>query len=49
MTLWVLFAAVIVLWLLGLLSGFAGPLINLLLVAAVVIVLVQYLRDTRAG
>lgn len=47
--LWALFAAVIVLWLLGLLSGFAGPLVNLLLVAAAVIVLVQYLRDRRPG
>ncbi len=43
---WILFAALIVVWLLGLLSGFAGPMINLLLVAAGVIVLVLYLRDT---
>ena len=33
-------------WLLGLLSGFGGPLINLLLVAAAVIVVIAYLRDT---
>ena len=45
MILWLLFAAVIVVWLLGLLSGFAGPLINLLLVVAAVIAVVQYLRE----
>ena len=46
MILWALLAVVIVAWLLGLLAGF-GPMINLLLVAAAVIVLVAYLRDTR--
>ncbi len=44
---WWLFALVIVAWLLGLLAGFGGSLINLLLVAGAVIVLVQYLRETH--
>ncbi len=43
---WWLFALVIVAWLLGLLAGFGGSLINLLLVVGVVIVLVQYLRES---
>lgn len=44
--LWAVFAALIVLWLLALLSGFAGSLANLLLAAAAVVVLVVYVRDT---
>ena len=45
--LWSLLAVVVVLWLLGLLVGFAGSWINLLLVAAAGIVLAAYLRDMR--
>ena len=45
MTLWVALAVVIVLWLLGLLAQI-GPIVNLLLVVAAVIVVVAYLRDT---
>ena len=44
-TLWVVFAAVIIVWLLGLLAGI-GPIVNLLLVVAAVIVLAQYLGET---
>ena len=49
MTLWAVFAALIVLWLLGLLAGFAGSLINLLLVAAAVVVVVQYARESPSA
>ena len=44
---WFLLAVVVVLWFLGLLAGFAGSWIILLLVVAAGIVLVAYLRDTR--
>lgn len=44
--LWVLLAVILVLWLLGLLMAL-GPLVNLLLVAAAVVVLVEVLREGR--
>ncbi|MFN2484099.1 MAG: DUF5670 family protein [Candidatus Limnocylindria bacterium] len=46
MTLWALLAAILVLWLIGLLLEL-GPLVNLLLVAAAVVVVVQVLNERR--
>ena len=45
--LWVVLAVVLVLWLLGLLAGFGGSFINLLLVVAAVLLVAQYLSETR--
>jgi hypothetical protein len=47
--LWTLIVILVVLWLLGLLASFAGPLIHLLLVIAVVILAVQFLSGRRTA
>ena len=46
MSLWTLLAAILVLWLIGLLLEL-GPLVNLLLVAAAVVVVIEVLRERR--
>ena len=46
--LWTIFAILLVLWLLGLMSGYAfGGLVHLLLVIAVVVLVYQFLSGRR--
>ena len=46
--LWTIFAILLVLWLLGLMSGYAfGGLVHLLLVIAVVVLVFQFLSGRR--
>jgi hypothetical protein len=47
--LWTIAAILIVLWLLGLVSGYSlGGLIHLLLVIAIIVIVVQFLQGRRA-
>jgi K+-transporting ATPase A subunit len=45
--LWTILAVLVVLWLLGLLAGIGGGLINLLLVVAVIVFIAQFLTGRR--
>jgi hypothetical protein len=46
--LWTLFVILVILWLLGLVSGYTmGGVIHLLLVIAVVVVLVRFIQGRR--
>ena len=48
--LWTIFVILLVLWLLGLVSGYAfGGLIHILLVIAVIVLIVQLLQGRRVG
>jgi len=48
--LWTIFVILLVLWLLGLVSGYAfGGLIHILLVIAVIVLVVQLLQGRRVG
>lgn len=46
--LWTIFAILIVLWLLGLIGNIGGALIHLLLVAAVVVLIFNFVGRRRA-
>ena len=46
--LWTILAIILVLWLLGLITSFGGPLINLLLVAAGVVLVILILQGRQA-
>jgi K+-transporting ATPase A subunit len=45
--LWTILAVLVVLWLLGLLAGFGGGLIHLLLVVALIVFIAQMLSGRR--
>jgi Family of unknown function (DUF5670) len=45
---WTLLAVLVVLWLFGLVSGAVGNLIHLLLVAAVIVFVFQFITGRRA-
>ena len=48
--LWTIFVILLVLWLFGLLGGYAfGGLIHILLVIAVIVLIVQLLQGRRVG
>lgn len=42
--LWILFAILLVFWLLGMVTGFLGPFIHILLVAAVIVFIFSVLN-----
>jgi hypothetical protein len=47
--LWTILVVLLVLWLLGLLSGVAGSLIHALLVIALIVLVAQFLTGRRAA
>jgi Family of unknown function (DUF5670) len=50
LTLWTIFAVLLVLWLLGLVSGYAfGGLIHILLVVAVIVLVINLLQGRRVA
>lgn len=46
--LWIILAIVIILWLVGFISGFAGNLIHLILIVAAIILIVNLLTGRRS-
>jgi hypothetical protein len=47
--LWTILAILLVLWLVGLIANFGGPLIHLLLVVAAIVLVFQLLTGRRAA